>query len=316
MGGRFAVGDDKDDRLRIGMPAKMPGRDQQRRAAGWCPAPTRARPRPAGPGSTAERSGRSRSPASASCRNRVATRCDSASAVCFIGSPPALLHHRVAEVDAQRDRGRRTPLGLDDLEVVDLQRRATVAAAPCRLRRSTPCGPRRSAARPRTPTAGVSRSARRQTRAMVGVVAARRTLHQREHTLAAPSPPAAAPPGASAAPRRRPGSRSPASPAHARAHAAPAGPRRPPATRAAAPALHVDVVELAPGWPCASACSRASRSASSASPRPLRRSRWGCPGPAPGRLHGPSPAAAHAGCRRSCAISEARSGSSRASLIS
>ena len=61
---------------------------------------------------------------SASWRNRVCTRCDSASAVCFIGPQRPSCTIENDRSTQQRDGGRGAPLGLDDLEVLD------AAAAP------------------------------------------------------------------------------------------------------------------------------------------------------------------------------------------
>ncbi len=57
----------------------------------------------------------------ASCGNFVATRCDSASAVCFIGPQQSRSSIENDRSTQQRHGSRRAPLGLHHLEVIDLK---------------------------------------------------------------------------------------------------------------------------------------------------------------------------------------------------
>ena len=126
-------------------PARRPGagagagRPAAARAAGWCPARSPARPRPARPADSGIAYRPKPMICSASCGNRVATRCDSASAVCFIGPqrPSAIIENDRSTQSATAADG--PPLGLGDLEVLDVQR------APARCRRPAARRRRRTA---------------------------------------------------------------------------------------------------------------------------------------------------------------------------
>ena len=118
--GRLAVGDHQHDRLGVGVPAQVPRREHQRVLEVGALHPLRLdvgelhRREP--PGGQVEADDLQRvlpEPGLHQVRERERG---------LLHRPPAaLVHHRERQVDAERDRGRRTPLGLDHLEVLDQQ---------------------------------------------------------------------------------------------------------------------------------------------------------------------------------------------------
>ena len=253
---------------------------------------------------------------SASCGNRVATRCDRASAVCFIGPQRPSATIEIRQVDAERHRRRGPALGLGHLEVLDLQARPATSRAPPPARRRTAlptvrttssgCSSPNSPA-PRRPGQLAGRTGVAQ------VVLARAAGRQVGEDLA----PArcrragAAPSGAGSARRRR-GSPSPAGAAPAPAPAAGARRRRRTGRAAARPPPRRRRPGSRPGAPgrAARAGRRARRSRPGravASPYPSGPRRRASARRGPSRAPGAAPAgcrSARPAARRSGAVAE------------
>ena len=253
---------------------------------------------------------------SASCRNRVCTRCESASAVCFIGPQRPSMHHREREVDAERHRRRRTPLGLD----------APRSRRPCSRRRDAGAAAQRvgdgaygvdAAARRRTPTAAcvpISSSADPVRWSSWSPLPAASICAKTRFSAVSPSRRTA-----------RGVSRSPSSPretkpcrsssrSSSRSARKSAARRRP---EVLLEGVHVDVVERRARVASAPATARAPRGRRARRPPRRRRcSRAARRRRACSPARGPCPGRSARRLSESCAICEARSGSDIASLIS
>ena len=187
-------------------------------------------------------------------------------------APAALGHHRERQVDAQRHRCGRPPLGLDDLEVLDVERHRTASRdASATLAGRTP---HRVADRAydverllvaELPGAATRRSPRRPRPRRAGRARPRRPRSSSANTAAARCRRGGAAPSGSASDRRAPRVASPAGAARARAPAAGARRRRRPRPSWRSTASTSMSSSVAPGCSWPSWSSRSSRSAISPS---------------------------------------------------